>query len=83
MEVEPPGLWALYSRFVKVRHTYETLYGSHRGFPVLAISGRTPRHTPGLFGAGDGTGVIVRGIGLRGIDCRNIGDAGGCGRDMI
>ena len=39
---------ALYSRFVKLRRTYETLYGSHRGFPVLAISGRTPRHATGL-----------------------------------
>ncbi len=39
---------ALYSRFVKVRQTYETLYGSHRGFPVLAVSGRTPRHATGL-----------------------------------
>ena len=39
---------ALYDRFVKVRRTYETHYGSHRGFPVLAVSGRTPRHATGL-----------------------------------
>ncbi|MCP3958042.1 MAG: hypothetical protein GY719_09335 [bacterium] len=39
---------ALYSRFVKVRRLFETLYGSGRGFPVLAVSGRTPRHATGL-----------------------------------
>ncbi len=39
---------ALYSRFGKVRHVFETLYGSRRGFPVLAVSGRTPRHATGL-----------------------------------
>ncbi len=39
---------ALSGRFLKVRNTFETLYGSHQGFPVLAVSGRTPRSPTGL-----------------------------------
>ena len=39
---------ALYSRFVKVRQLFETLYGSDWSFPLLAVSGRTPRHATGL-----------------------------------
>ncbi len=39
---------ALAGRFLKVRRTFETLYGPGRGFPMLAVSGKTPRTPTGL-----------------------------------
>ena len=32
----------LFSRFLKARYTFETLYGRDKRFPVLAVSGDTP-----------------------------------------
>ena len=39
---------ALFGRFLKARHTLETLFGSDKRFPVLAISGDTPDDPTGL-----------------------------------
>lgn len=39
----------LLDRFLKARHTFETLYGSEQRFPVLAISGDTPTEPTGLI----------------------------------
>ena len=39
----------LLDRFLKARHTFETLYGSEQRFPVLAISGDTPTESTGLI----------------------------------
>ncbi len=39
----------LLDRFLKARHTFETLYGSEKRFPVLAISGDTPTEPSGLI----------------------------------
>ena len=38
----------LFSRFLKARHTVETLFGSDKRFPVLAITGDTPDDPTGL-----------------------------------
>ncbi len=39
---------ALFSRFFKARRTFETLFGSDKRFPVLAITGDTPDDPTGL-----------------------------------
>ena len=38
----------LFNRFLKARHTIETLFGSDKRFPVLAITGDTPDDPTGL-----------------------------------
>ena len=38
----------LSGRFFKARHTFETLYGTDKRFPVLAVSGDTPADPTGL-----------------------------------